>query len=229
MWYNIFMKLNDDWKKAIEPYRDETAFRRLYNALLNEYRNYRVCPPFDAVFRAFDLCALRDLKVVILGQDPYFNVGQATGLAFSVNPEVIGKNGVQFPPTLRNIIKETEDEFGECSVADGNLDGWAKQGVLLLNTCLTVRMGKPLSHKEIGWDSFINCVIQRLNDENNIVFMLWGANAKAFRSYLTNPNNLVLTAPHPSPLSAGNGFFGCGHFVKANEYLTEAGKTPIKW
>ena len=223
------MTLNADWKAAIGSYRDEAAFRVLYGKLLTEYKNYKICPPFDAVFRAFDLCALKNLKVVILGQDPYFNAGQATGLAFSINPDAIGKNGVQFPPTLRNIIKEVEDEFGSCSVESGNLDAWAEQGVLLLNTCLTVRMGKPLSHKDIGWDCFINAVIRRLNDEDNIVFLLWGGNAKQYRTYLTNPNNLVLSTTHPSPLSANNGFIGCGHFKKANDFLGEIGKKPIKW
>ena len=136
---------------------------------------------------------------------------------------------MQFPPTLRNIIKEVEDEFGACSVTDGNLDAWAEQGVLLLNTCLTVRMGKPLSHKDIGWDCFINAVIQRLNDEDNVVFLLWGSNAKQYRTQLYNPNNLVLTTTHPSPLSADNGFLGCGHFKEANEFLESVGKKPIKW
>ncbi|MDR1917935.1 MAG: uracil-DNA glycosylase [Christensenellaceae bacterium] len=223
------MKLNEDWKTAIEPYRDETALRALYGRLQKEYANHKICPPNEAVFRAFDLCSLNNLKVVILGQDPYFNAGQATGLAFSINPAVVGQNGVQFPPTLRNIIKEIESEFGSCAVADGNLDSWAKQGVLLLNTCLTVRQGAALSHQNIGWDSFINSVIKRLNDENDIVFLLWGGNAKAYRSFLTNPNNLVLTTTHPSPLSASYGFMGCGHFIKANEFLAEHGKTPIAW
>lgn len=223
------MKLNDDWKAAIAPYRDEAKFRTLYERLKTEYADNKICPPFDSVFRAFDLCRLQDLKVVILGQDPYFNAGQATGLAFSINPAAVGKNGVQFPPTLRNIIKEVEDEFGSCCVTDGNLDAWAKQGVLLLNTCLTVRMGKPLSHKDIGWDCFTNAVIQRLNDENNIVFLLWGSNAKQYRAQLYNPNNLVLTTTHPSPLSADNGFLGCGHFKEANEFLENVGKKPIKW
>jgi uracil-DNA glycosylase len=223
------VKLNEEWKTAISPYRDEAAFRILYGRLLKEYAEHKICPPFEAVFRAFDLCGLKDLKVVILGQDPYFNAGQATGLAFSVNPDAIGKNGVQFPPTLRNIIKEAEDEFGTCTAASGNLDVWAKQGVLLLNTCLTVRMGKPLSHKDIGWDCFINAVINRLNDENGIVFLLWGGNAKQYLPQLTNPNNLVLTTTHPSPLSANYGFIGCNHFVKANEFLTEQGKPPVVW
>jgi uracil-DNA glycosylase len=223
------MKLNDDWKAAIAPYRDEASFRLLYGRLLKEYENYKICPPNGAVFRAFDLCSLANLKVVILGQDPYFNAGQATGLAFSVNPAVIGTNGIQFPPTLRNIIKEVEDEFGQCSVTDGNLDSWAQQGVLLLNTCLTVRMGKPLSHSKIGWDSFINSVIKRLNDEDGIVFLLWGGNAKSYLPLLTNPDNLVLTTTHPSPLSANYGFMGCKHFIKTNEFLEARGKTPIVW
>jgi len=223
------MKLNDAWKSAISPYRDDTAFRVLYNKLREEYAHYKICPNDEAVFRAFDLCVLKNLKVVILGQDPYFNLGQATGLAFSVNPAVVGKNGVPFPPTLNNIIKEVTDEYGVCNVVDGNLDSWATQGVLLLNTCLTVRLGKPLSHKDIGWDTFINAVIRRLNDENGIVFLLWGNNAKAYKAQLNNPNNLVLTASHPSPLSAHNGFFGCDHFKKANEFLVNIGKNPIKW
>jgi uracil-DNA glycosylase len=223
------MKLNDEWKEAIAPYRDEAAFRVLFGRLLEEYKNHSICPPDGAIFRAFDLCKLDNVKVVILGQDPYFNKGQATGLAFSINPEVIGQNGITFPPTLNNIIKEVETEFGDCAVTDGNLDSWAEQGVLLLNTCLTVRQGTPLSHKTIGWDSFINCVIKRLNDMDNIVFLLWGANAKGYRPLLTNPNNLVLSCAHPSPLSASYGFFGCNHFKKANNFLDDNGKTPIKW
>jgi uracil-DNA glycosylase len=162
------------------------------------------------------------VRVVILGQDPYFNPGQATGVAFSV-----GAGCTKFPPTLRNIIKEVRAEMGICTVEDGDLTPWVRQGVLLLNTCLTVREGTAFSHADIGWGGFIQHTIEVLNKKNNIVFVLWGNNAKKFMPMLTNKNNLVLTSSHPSPLSAHAGFFGCGHFRKINQFLVSKGSKAI--
>ena len=204
-----------------------------------EYKTHKVFPPRDKIFAAFELCPLDEVKVVILGQDPYHGEGQAVGLAFSV--DLYDKRGrsnlserqitpspfVAFPPSLKNIIKEVRAEMGSCAVEDGDLRPWACQGVLLLNTCLTVRAHQPLSHAAIGWDGFFKPVIQALNQINDIVFVLWGSNARAYKKFLTNPRNLILESAHPSPLSAHNGFFGCGHFKKINEFLTSKGKNPI--
>ncbi|MDR0384161.1 MAG: uracil-DNA glycosylase [Christensenellaceae bacterium] len=223
------MQLNMKWKEALAPYRDPAAFRELFDKLCAEYKYHKICPKEDAIFRAFDLCQKENVKVVILGQDPYFNEGQATGLAFSINPDDVLNKKITFPPTLRNIIQEVEAEFGSCMANDGNLDVWAEQGVLLLNTCLTVRQGFPLSHKNLGWNSFIDAVLKLLNSMDNLVFLLWGSNAKSYRPLFTNPKNIIFACAHPSPLSASMGFFGCEHFKRANEFLVKCGKTEIKW
>jgi uracil-DNA glycosylase len=223
------LQLRQEWKSVLVPYFDLAACRSLQIRVEKEFNERTVYPPIEKVFNAFNFCLPDEVKVVILGQDPYFNIGQAVGLAFSVNPDSIGKNGVTFPPSLRNIIQEVTDEYDKCECEDGDLTRWAKQGVLLLNTCLTVQAGKPLSHKDIGWDTFINSVLKYLNTKNDIVYLLWGGNAKAYGAMLDNPNSLVLRAAHPSPLSANSGFFGCGHFRRTNEFLTEQNKTPIIW
>jgi len=216
------MRLNKDWHTALSECLDSAEYKTLCNKIDAEYASAKICPPREKIFSAFDLCPYEAVKVVILGQDPYFNPGQAVGLAFSIE-----HNCPQFPPTLRNIIKEVRAELGECAVEDGDLRPWARQGVLLLNTCLTVRQGQPLSHKDIGWDCFINKTIETLNKKDNIVFVLWGANARKYKTQLTNPKNLVLESAHPSPLSAHNGFFGCNHFKKINEFLTSRGIKAI--
>jgi len=200
-----------------------SACKTLRENVVAEYETHKICPPRDLVFAAFDLCPHEDVKVVILGQDPYFNENQAIGLAFSVS----GGGKYKFPPTLKNIIKEVRADLGSCAVEDGDLRPWARQGVLLLNTCLTVRQGQPLSHAGLGWDTFINAVIKELDKKNDIVFVLWGGHARGYKKQLSNIRNLVLESAHPSPLSAHNGFFGCGHFKKINEFLVKRGKTPV--
>jgi len=216
------LELPDDWQEALSECIGSPEYKMLLGKIDKEYEVARICPPRNQVFATFKLCPLNSVKAVILGQDPYFNPGQAMGLAFSVNHYC-----KQFPPSLKNIIKEVRTELGVCTIEDGDLTPWAKQGVLLLNTCLTVREGTPLSHKDIGWDCLINHVLKVLNKKDNIVFVLWGNSAKAYRPLLTNSNNLILTSAHPSPLSANAGFFGCGHFKKINDFLTSRGSKAI--
>ena len=226
------MNLAKDWQEKLKECLNAPQFSKLLEKVEAQYKKHSICPPKDKIFNAFNLCPVKDVRVVILGQDPYFNPGQAMGLAFSVNAECMmqkAKPRIQFPPSLTNIIKEIRECFGECSVEDGDLTPWARQGVLLLNTCLTVRQGAPLSHAELGWDFFINAVIEFLNTKDGIVFVLWGNNAKKYKPMLTNAENLVLTAAHPSPLSAHNGFFGCRHFCKINDFLKSRDKKPIVW
>lgn len=216
--------LCSDWKQALNQVLCTNEFAALKERVEAEYKQYKVAPPQEKIFAAFNACSFRDTRVVILGQDPYFNPGQAVGLAFSVP-----HNCAKFPPTLRNIIKEVRSNLGFCAVEDGDLTPWARQGVLLLNTCLTVREGQPLSHNNLGWDLFIDATIKKLNEKDGIVFVLWGSNAKKYSPLLTNPNNLILTSVHPSPLSADRGFKGCGHFKKINDFLVSKGQKPIKF
>ena len=218
------MKLPDVWKEFLREYLATAWARELYARVEKEYATHRVCPPKDKLFSAFCV-APRDVRVVIIGQDPYFNEGQATGMAFSIDPTC----GCKFPPSLSNIIKEVRDEFEKCAVANGDLEPWARQGVLLLNSALTVRLGEPLSHAGIGWTEFVRHVIAKLNELGGIVFLLWGGHAGGFRPMLTNPANLVLQSAHPSPLSASRGFFGNGHFKRANEFLAALGRGEIEW
>jgi len=204
--------------------------RELFNRVSHEYDTQAICPSSDKLFSAFHACPPTNVKVVILGQDPYFNRDQATGMSFSINPMC----GCMFPPSLRNIITEVKMEHdGKCACDNGDLTPWAHQGVLLLNTCLTVRMGMALSHANIGWDGFTRAVISTLNKMDGVVFMLWGAHAKKYGELLNNPKNLVLTSAHPSPLSAhgakNDTFAGNGHFKKANEFLTSIDKVPVTW
>ena len=217
------MKLNNDWCEKLKNCISSPEYKALCEKVNAEYETSKVYPPRDLVFAAFNLCPYESVKAVILGQDPYFNPNQAIGLAFSVS----GCGGYKFPPSLKNIIKEVRSEMGSCIVEDGDLRPWARQGVLLLNTSLTVRQGQPLSHAGIGWDCVVNAAITALNLKNDIVFVLWGSNARAYRKLLTNPQNLILESAHPSPLSAHSGFFGCGHFKKINEFLTSRGKKSI--
>jgi uracil-DNA glycosylase len=219
------MKLTDEWKTFLIDYLKTQGARDLQTRVLNEYAKCKVCPPKDKVFSALNTVSPQDVRVVILGQDPYFNEGQATGMSFSINPDC----GCKFPPSLSNIIKEITDEYGTCAVANGDLTPWAKQGVLLLNTSLTVRQGSPLSHADIGWNEFTRAVIARLNERGVIVFVLWGSHANKYREIITNKSNLILHSAHPSPLSAHNGFFGNGHFKAVNHFLKSNNCTEIVW
>ena len=189
-----------------------------------EYATQRIFPRGSNIFRAFDKCPLDSLKVVIIGQDPYHGDGQANGLCFSVN------DGIPFPPSLRNIFKEIHDDTGAPIPASGNLDRWAEQGVLLLNSVLTVRAHCAASHAGKGWETFTDAVVRAIAaHKEEIVYMLWGNYAQK-KGIMADPTrNLILKSAHPSPLSASNGFFGCRHFSKANEYLIAHGKTPIVW
>jgi uracil-DNA glycosylase len=214
------MNLTKEWADVLANCINSQAFKTLGEKVNIEYRTHVCYPPANLVFNALNTVPPEKVRVVILGQDPYHGPGQAMGLAFSINPKSV-ENGANFPPSLQNIIKEIKDEYGVCNVEDGDLTPWAEQGVLLLNTCLSVRKGQPLSHKDLGWDLLINAILEYLNSRNGLVFVLWGGNAKKYRSLLNNPNNLILTAAHPSPLSAYNGFFGCNHFKKINDFLSD--------
>ena len=190
----------------------------------DEYRSGTVYPPASQVFAAFDACPFDRVRVVILGQDPYHGPGQANGLCFSVNP------GVRMPPSLVNIFREVSDDTGAPFPADGNLDRWARQGVLLLNATLTVREHSAGSHQRHGWETFTDAAIKALSDRaSHIVFLLWGSYAIGKRSLIDESRHLVLTSPHPSPLSAHRGFFGNHHFSRANQYLVLHGLPPIQW
>ena len=212
------------WARVLNPEFKKDYYRDLYRRVNEEYRKYRIYPPADDLFNALHFTPLEQVKAVILGQDPYHEEGQAHGLCFSVRPNV------DIPPSLQNIYQELHEELGCRIPNNGYLEKWARQGVLLLNTVLTVRAHQAHSHKEIGWESFTDAIIRAVDaQERPVVFMLWGRPAQAKKSLLRNPAHLVLEAPHPSPLSAYRGFFGCGHFARANRYLQENGLTPIDW
>ncbi|MEG0019674.1 MAG: uracil-DNA glycosylase [Oscillospiraceae bacterium] len=217
--------IGNDWDELLKAEFSKPYYMALRQALKEEYQNYTVYPNMYDIFNALKATSCHDTKVVILGQDPYHNPGQAHGMSFSV------QRGVPPPPSLVNIYKEQETEYGIVQPRDyGCLDPWAKQGVLLLNTVLTVRQSQPNSHKALGWQTFTDSVICALNEKPQpCVFLLWGNNAKAKQTLLTNPLHLILTAAHPSPLSAYNGFFGCEHFKKTNEFLEQKGLAPIEW
>ena len=208
--------LNDEFKK---PY-----YKELYNKVNEEYSQQVIYPPAADIFTAYHLTPLSEVKVVIIGQDPYHNVNQAHGLCFSVKPEV------EIPPSLVNIYKELNDDLG-CKIPNnGYLVKWAKQGVLMLNSVLTVRAHQAFSHKGIGWEKFTDATIEALNKQDRpIVYLLWGKPAQDKVKKVDNPKHLLLKAPHPSPLSAYRGFFGCKHFSKANEFLVENRLEPIDW
>ncbi len=217
--------ISNDWKEALSEEYKKPYYRKLYDAINAEYASGNVIyPPADDIFNAFHLTPLSHVKCVILGQDPYHEPGQAHGLCFSVQP------GVEIPPSLVNIYKELHDDLG-CDIPNnGYLEKWANQGVLMLNTILTVRAHKAFSHRDLGWQEFTDAVIRILNQENRpIVYLLWGAPAGRKADMLDNPNHLVLKAPHPSPLSAYRGFFGCRHFSKTNSFLEAHGLAPIDW
>ncbi len=224
------VRLPAGWKELLAPEFEKPYFRELADFVRAEYTAAagRTGPPIYPaarnVFRAFEGCDLDRLKVVIIGQDPYHGPGQANGLCFSVG------DGVPFPPSLRNIFKEIESDLGTPPPASGNLDRWAAEGVLLLNASLTVREAQPNSHSERGWQIFTDAVVAALGEtKREVVYMLWGSFAQRKGERLDGSQNLILKAAHPSPLSAHNGFFGCRHFSKANDYLTRTGKTAIAW
>ncbi|HHY14863.1 MAG TPA: uracil-DNA glycosylase [Firmicutes bacterium] len=218
------VRLGNDWDQIIGGEFRRDYYRQLRRFLLEEYSTKTIYPDQWDIFAALRGTSYRDCKVVILGQDPYHGPRQAHGLAFSVQP------GVPSPPSLRNIFKELAHDLGLSIPDHGCLGYWAKQGVLLLNTVLTVRAGQAASHRGRGWEEFTNAVITRLNaKERPIVFLLWGRQAQSKQALLSNGRHLVLQAAHPSPLSASRGFFGCGHFSKANSFLEGAGYEPIDW
>ncbi len=216
--------ISNDWLEPLSPEFRKPYYRKLHQTIVEEYNSRPIFPPADDIFNAFHLTPLHEVKVVILGQDPYHNVGQAHGLCFSVKPDV------EIPPSLENIFKELHDDLG-CTVPNnGYLVKWAKQGVLMLNTVLTVRAHQANSHRGIGWEEFTDAAIRILNEQDRpIVFILWGSPAQRKKAMLNNPKHLILEAPHPSPLSAYRGFFGSRPFSKTNDFLTANGLTPIDW
>ncbi|MCD8380519.1 MAG: uracil-DNA glycosylase [Lachnospiraceae bacterium] len=216
--------ISDDWLGALKPEFRKEYYRKLYQKVQYEYQHYQVFPQADDLFNAFHLTPLHEVKAVILGQDPYHNIGQAHGLCFSVKP------GVEIPPSLENIYKELHDDLGCYIPNNGYLVKWAEQGVLLLNTVLTVRAHQANSHRNIGWEEFTDAAIRVLDEEDRpIVFLLWGTPARQKKSMLHNPKHLILEAPHPSPLSAYRGFFGCRHFSQCNDFLVKNGVEAIDW
>ena len=218
------VKIEPTWKEQLADEFRKPYFAQLAGAVRAEYASVACYPPARLVFNAFDLCPFDRVKVVIIGQDPYHEPGQAHGLSFSV------QDGVPFPPSLQNIFKEISDDLGKPVPPSGNLTRWAQQGVLLLNATLTVRAHQANSHNGHGWGQFTDAVIKAVDAKPEpVVFLLWGTPAGRKSELLTNRSHLVLKAPHPSPLSAYRGFFGCRHFSAANRYLTEHGLSPIDW
>ena len=216
--------ITNDWQQPLEVEFKKPYYKDLYKKVLEEYRSRQIFPPADDIFNAFHLTPLSQVKVVILGQDPYHNVGQAHGLCFSVKPDV------DIPPSLVNIYKELHDDLGCYIPNNGYLVKWAKQGVLMLNTVLTVRAHMANSHRGMGWEQFTDAAIRALNRQDRpIVFILWGRPAQQKEKMLDNPNHLILKAPHPSPLSAYQGFFGSKPFSQTNAFLEKHGETPIDW
>lgn len=218
------VKITQEWDEILSEEFNSKEYLSLREFLKTEYSNYTIYPSMFDIFNSMKITAFDNVKVVLLGQDPYHNEGQAMGLSFSV------PDGVDIPPSLVNMYKELKNELGVEPKKSGNLTGWAKQGVLLLNTVLTVRAHSANSHKGKGWESFTDSIIKKISDKKeNVVFLLWGANARSKKPLIDTKKHLILECAHPSPLSAYNGFFGCGHFKKTNEYLEKNGKKPIDW
>lgn len=216
--------INNDWLPALKGEFGKEYYKDLYNFICDEYSRNIVYPPMDDIFNALHLTPLSEVKVVILGQDPYHEPGQAHGLSFSVRP------GIDIPPSLVNIYKELNSDLG-CKIPNnGYLEKWAKQGVLMLNTLLTVRAHQAFSHQGKGWEKFTDAILQEVNKiDRPVVYMLWGKPAQSKAKYLNNDKHLILTAPHPSPLSVYRGFSGCKHFSKCNAFLEENGVEKIDW
>lgn len=216
--------ITNDWLKVLGEEFKKPYYARLYKKVKSEYETHVVFPSANDIFNAFEFTPFSEVKVVVLGQDPYHNIGQAHGLCFSVKPDV------EIPPSLQNIYKELEDDLGCYIPNNGYLKKWSDQGVLMLNTVLTVRAHAANSHRGIGWEEFTDAAIHKLNEEDRpIVFLLWGKPAQNKKGMLNNPKHLILEAPHPSPLSAYRGFLGCRHFSKTNKFLEANGLSPVDW
>lgn len=216
--------LNNDWDEVLKIVFEGEGFKKFYSIVENEYNTKTIYPPKDYIFNALKLTPYKNVKVVIVGQDPYHGEGEAHGLSFSV------QNGVKVPPSLKNIYKELYDDLGITPPSNGDLTKWAKQGVLLLNAVLTVEKDKPASHRKLGWERLTDYIIKTLNvKEEPVVFILWGNFAKEKKNLITNPKHYIITSAHPSPFSAANGFFGSKPFSKTNAFLSENGRKPIEW
>ena len=220
----VDVRIEQSWKSKLAKEFEQDYFARLTDFVREEYRQYTIYPPGRLIFNAFDLCPFEQVRVVILGQDPYHEPGQAHGLCFSV------QEGVALPPSLENIFREIRQDLGQEPLASGNLERWARQGVLLLNATLTVRAHRAGSHQNKGWERFTDAVVHRLAEEKQgLVFLLWGAYAQRKGEFIDSNRHLVLKSVHPSPLSAYRGFFGNHHFSKTNQYLQSQGLDPIDW
>ena len=218
------VKIQEEWKKLLAKEFAKPYFNELSEFVKKEYQKHQCFPSGPNIFRCFDLCPPQDVKVVLLGQDPYIRPGQAHGLCFSV------QDGVQFPPSLQNMFKEIQSDLGTSMPDSGNLTRWAEQGVLLLNATLTVREGQSGSHQGRGWETFTDAVIATISEQlEGVVFLLWGSYAQKKARLIDARKHHLLKAPHPSPLSAYRGFFGCKHFSQTNELLEEKGVAPIEW
>ncbi len=218
------VKIESSWNNILQPEFEKEYFKTLTGFVKSEYSSCTIYPPGNLIFNAFDQCPFDNVKVVILGQDPYHEPGQAHGLCFSVN------DGIMFPPSLQNIFKEIESDLNIPAPKSGNLTRWAKQGVLLLNATLTVRAHQAGSHQHKGWETFTDAVIHQIAEKKeHVVFILWGSYAQKKGEFISPQKHLVLKSPHPSPLSAHRGFFGNKHFSTANDYLKQTGQEPIHW
>ena len=218
------VQIGNEWDEILKDEFQSDYYAQIRETLKQEYASHEIYPPMQDIFNALRYTSYSDVKAVLLGQDPYHGPGQAHGLCFSVRP------GVAPPPSLQNIFKELQSDMGLPAPHSGCLIPWAKEGVLMLNTTLTVRRGQANSHTKIGWTKFTDAIIQKLNDhEQPIVFLLWGSNARSKKALITNPNHLILETVHPSPLSAHQGFFGSRHFSQCNEFLMAHGIAPIDW
>ena len=216
--------VGNSWDKILEEEYKKEYFKNIVSFIIKEYKIKDIFPPKSRILRALNLTDYKDVKVVIIGQDPYHGVGEANGLAFAVS------NGIKLPPSLKNIYKELNDDLGIVPSNVGNLECWAKEGVLLLNAVLTVEKDKPASHKNIGWETFTDAIISKINEKDNpVIFILWGNFARGKKKIITNPKHYIIESPHPSPFSARYGFFGSKPFSKANAFLSETGQKEIDW
>ncbi len=216
--------INNDWDEVLKVIWESEGFKKFYRIIENEYQTKTIFPPQDHIFNALKLTPYHNVKVVIVGQDPYHGVGEAHGLSFSV------QKGIKVPPSLKNIYKELYDDLGIMPYNEGDLTKWATQGVLLLNAVLTVEKDKPASHRNLGWERLTDYIIKALNQKKEpVVFILWGNFAKEKKALITNPIHCIITSPHPSPFSANSGFFGSKPFSKTNEFLKKNNLTPIDW